>query len=188
MKWIDINERLPEKDGYYIVESEFTGSGSLVPHDRSDTYFRNGKFEMINWKAVKWLDESPTPSEGKGYSLEDMEACFAEGVNAGVTINDLPTPRHRFKDFIASLPPQPVKDDWVSCEDGLPDEGGEDNGTEVMTYPHYINCMYGIFINARSGNKDTGFYSFDGEFDGDTKIHGVTHWRSRLPLPHPPAV
>ena len=83
-------------------------------------------------------------------------------------------------------PVSAMEDGWVKVEDGFPVVGKIDEGTQVMAYPHYINCHYGEFINARTGNEETGFYSYDGEWCGDIKIHEVTHWRKRLPLPPPP--
>lgn len=41
-----------------------------------------------------------TEEEEKKFTLQDMEASFAEGVNAGKMMNELPTPRVRFKEFM----------------------------------------------------------------------------------------
>ena len=91
------------------------------------------------------------------------------------------------KAALSTPPVSAMEDGWVKVEDELPVVGKIDEGTQVMAYPHYINCHYGEFINARTGNEETGFYSYDDQWCGDIKIHGVTHWRKRLPLPPPPS-
>lgn len=37
------------------------------------------------------------------FTAEQMYNCFAEGVHAGIGINELPTPRMRFNEFMRSL-------------------------------------------------------------------------------------
>lgn len=46
------------------------------------------------------------PNEEVTFTLQDMEACFAEGVHAGRAIDSLPTPRVRFKKWINKNFPQ----------------------------------------------------------------------------------
>lgn len=52
------------------------------------------------------------------YSRGQMEDCFAEGVKAGRTFDELPTPRVIFEQFIERVNLQPVNGGWVRVEDG----------------------------------------------------------------------
>jgi len=53
--------------------------------------------------------ERPTPPEGKGYSLEDMEKAVEFGFRQCSAHGYIDLKEHG--NFIASLPPQPVKDE-----------------------------------------------------------------------------
>ena len=60
MKWIKASERLPEKEGYYITDSEWVGGGPILTNDWSDTYFSKGKWNHSDkWLVIAWLDETP---------------------------------------------------------------------------------------------------------------------------------
>jgi len=73
MKWIKASERLPEKDGFYIADSDWIGDAinEIVPNDRSDTNFLNGKFECgKNWRVTAWLDEASTSDNTQSIDKE----------------------------------------------------------------------------------------------------------------------
>jgi len=89
-----------------------------VPH-YIPSWITSGKkaIELIQ-QGINLLE--PTPPEGKGYSEQDMER-LAEAVMCNQ--KDYVTDKYFVKNFIASLPPQPVKDDWVSvCKTFFIDE------------------------------------------------------------------
>ena len=65
--WVKCSDRMPDKNGYYITEAEWTGDNSkmILPTDRSDTYFQNGKFDDTKgWTSFQWLEKlSLRPSQ-----------------------------------------------------------------------------------------------------------------------------
>lgn len=71
MRW-ESADVAPKKEGYYVTESEWIGDNHLAPNDRSDTYFGNGKWQRrVNWKIIRWLDESGSEPTGDVMILVD---------------------------------------------------------------------------------------------------------------------
>jgi len=109
MKWIKASERLPDKKGVYVVRclvAAITGG---------QAYFTGEKFEYIVPDAeIEWLDESPTPPEGKGYSLQQVADTWDAANDYAKEREDYrygkrgPFQYPNKETFIASLPPQPV--------------------------------------------------------------------------------
>jgi len=153
------------------------------------------EIQSLFWKAINAIQLQRTPSvlssrtvedappEGKGYSLEDMEKAFDAGYKHGWGQSEFEgeSVTTTKKQFLASLPPQPVKDDWVSVEDGLP---------EVENVP-FNDSAYVLCGVLGSDNSKTfvGWYNHKekiwrvAHYFSTSESAEVTHWQ---PLPHPP--
>lgn len=82
-------------------------SAEEVLDNLDETYYDEGIATVSYDTAVKAMQEYAsqftTQSPAKGYSVEDMEKCFNEGMVAWANKDDLPTPRVRFQTYINSL-------------------------------------------------------------------------------------
>lgn len=74
----------PEKEGYYITISTFIGDEMMLPDDRSDTYFKNGKWlSIFGWEVVSWL--RPIPRERIEEALRDkFKTMYQSGNRKGL--------------------------------------------------------------------------------------------------------
>lgn len=80
--------------------------------------------------ALTAMDKvQPIPSPTRGFTVEEMEECFARGYFAAVGKEEEPIPRIKFQDYIASLPSTTVEgEQWVSAETP------SSHGHEVLMY------------------------------------------------------
>lgn len=78
---------------------------SYLSQYRSQTTSEEYKLETGDGYGTTYAaSQPPHGTASGGYSREDMEKAFTEGMN--FDINDLPTPRVHFDNFINSLHPE----------------------------------------------------------------------------------
>lgn len=98
------------KDTLYNVEDDNDtwikgGLSKLLDEYRSQPTSEEYKLETGDGYGTTYAaSQPPHGTASGGYSREDMEKAFTEGMN--FDINDLPTPRVHFDNFINSLHPE----------------------------------------------------------------------------------
>jgi len=120
MKWIKASERLPGKTR---VNIKYYGNANVMYNYQNNGWAfddQDGKkIFPVDFEHIEWLDEteSPTPPEGKGYSLQQVADTWDAANDYAKEREDYrygkrgPFQYPNKETFIASLPPQPVKDD-----------------------------------------------------------------------------